>query len=755
MREYLKYVNNTKFTHLPKPHVRYGLNTPYLQLFKEKKYGELNAAIASHLSEKVTIILDNRNVQYHLYVESKYDEVMKTGTCTSGTNASSGASVHQRKAKLSDCKRRKRKQVVETPPNEAGGGETRAATGVDVDGVATTQSDTEGCSGDDTGDSPEGDDGVASVHQRPRSSRDCKRHRLVSPGGEDVGHPSVDDATHTHEMADASVSSAPVGEVSASDPSVDDAMHAREMGDACASDPSFDDAMHVREMGDASVSSAPTGDGRTSDPSVDDAMHAREMGDASVSSEPVGEVSASDPSFDDAMHAREMGDASVSSASAGEVSAPVPSVDDATEAPTGEGSASDPSFDDAMHVRAGEVSAPVPSVDDATDAPSGDASAVDPSIGGSSVDADSSVDGLDGGDVEGDVHRDEPERSMHPAIECDKRASSDPDDRIVATHPTQADDDVRVPSSHNECTEHASDLRASSHMQNVDANRDPLEDESTLPDDSGSDGDVAKAGHGDPPLSAVKSHPPPSVVSAPDRDVTSDVPSEIPTKAREPCDTALRSAATTTIATTTGHSTRSPSAGATRTSIADLRRWLSFIPSDERRLVHTIFPNMTKYDLPYVASNASAPCTKPGPPILSIASFQKTTKRRVIEFIVSKINHGTWFGYYETLIWGTVTEMLHTRRLLQSHSCEDVKRAYRQIDDPNDQERRLIHSVLLYALIKEIVDGNTMLFLSLCVLYYPLNLMCVFESDVFAMFNAKNTATICIGRDRDMRSLVI
>ena len=396
----------------------------------------------------------------------------------------------------------------------------------------------------------------------------------------------------------------------------------------------------------------------------------------------------------------------------------------------------------------GDASASHPRVDDATDAHEmGDASALDPRIG-ESGEADSnarsgstiartvvttSVDGLDGGDVEDDVHHDEPERSMHHAIECDKRASSDPDDRSVAAHPTQADDDdARVPSSQ------------SSHMQNVDAIRCPPEDESTLPDDTESDGDVAQAGDDDPPLSAVKSQAPANVISAPD----SDVPSEIPTKARESCDTALRSA-------TTGHSTRSPSAGATRTSIADLRRWLSFIPSDERRLVHTIFPNMTKYDLPYVASNASAPCTKPGPPILSIASFQKTTKRRVIEFIVSKINHGTWFGYYETLIWGTVTEMLHTRRLLQSHSCEDVKRAYRQIDDPNDQERRLIHSVLLYALIKEIVDGNTMLFLSLCVLYYPLNLVCVFESDVFAMFNAKNTATICIGRDRDMRTLVI
>jgi hypothetical protein len=143
------------------------------------------------------------------------------------------------------------------------------------------------------------------------------------------------------------------------------------------------------------------------------------------------------------------------------------------------------------------------------------------------------------------------------------------------------------------------------------------------------------------------------------------------------------------------------------------------------------------------------------PPILAIASFQHTTKRSVIEFIVSKINRTSWFGYYETLIWGTVTEMLHTRQLLTTHSCEDVKRTYRSSIHSNETERRLIHSVLLFSIIKEIADGNTMLFLTLCVFYYPYNLLCFFEGEVLALHDAKNEATICIGRDRDMHSLVL
>ena len=202
----------------------------------------------------------------------------------------------------------------------------------------------------------------------------------------------------------------------------------------------------------------------------------------------------------------------------------------------------------------------------------------------------------------------------------------------------------------------------------------------------------------------------------------------------------------------------SPSVCFKRVSFATIRRLISSMSNDERMFIRNVFPNMARYELSYVQSsivveNGEVRPHEPVPLILAIASFQKKTKRGVIEFIVSKINRSAWFGYYENLIWGTVTEMLHTRQLLTSYSCEDVKMTYRAIHS-NETERRLIHSVLLFSIIKEIVDGNTMLLLTLCMFYYPYNLMCFFESDVFAIYDLKNEATICIGRDRDSHSLL-
>ena len=184
-------------------------------------------------------------------------------------------------------------------------------------------------------------------------------------------------------------------------------------------------------------------------------------------------------------------------------------------------------------------------------------------------------------------------------------------------------------------------------------------------------------------------------------------------------------------------------------TIKDIRRQISSIPNDERLLLRSIFPHMTKYEPQSVSPGVCAMDSQPVVPILSVSSYTQSTKRSVIEFLASRINYATNFGYYENLVWGTVTAMLHTRKLLMSFTCDDVKRTYRttQNGNANEQERNLIHSVLLFTIIKDIVDGNTPLFLSLCVLYYPLNLICVFESDVLAMLDRKNDATICIGKD--------
>ena len=590
MREYLKYVNKTKSVRLPSSYVHYGNKTPYFQLFKEKRLAELNTAIARHIHDKVTIVLDNRNVQYHLYIESRYDEVMKHGARSHDHETSPG------KPKPGDSKRRRR----------GGHSVPEVAVHVPISTAATSDA-----GGEAVSERP----ALPHAVERPRSERDL-----------DVADENVRFIVHK---------------------------------DLPSSDQTGDDGSNETVPTDTAETADTT---ETADTSPNQATG-------------VFPTDETPPNHHDER----------------------PSSPDESEVAASQTPPPPPPL---YHA---ELQSP-PDEDDESDRQ--DAAQTDEAPPPHDVERPASPDETD--EHHGAVPTDE---TPPPHFDAERPSSPDEEDTVSASEHHGPTDETQPP--------HRAERQTSPDEEDTVAASESVPTDETQP--------------------------------------LNDYEEAHPSYHRDWYDSS-----TTTPPRMEQHPTyvELPSTGVRRVSVASIRRVISFMSNDERIFIRTLFPNMTKYELPHVASSSAGDAREiesrePVQPILAIASFQHTTKRSVIEFIVSKINRTSWFGYYETLIWGTVTEMLHTRQLLTTHSCEDVKRTYRSSIHSNETERRLIHSVLLFSIIKEIADGNTMLFLTLCVFYYPYNLLCFFEGEVLALHDAKNEATICIGRDRDMHSLVL